>query len=159
MLPLHTLGSWTLTKICSVILTPLQKREGNILNCTRWWSGRLEEISWWGPTCWHACCYLHFENWQIIEKNQHVKSLRGSRLESQRKPRLWRRPGAPSLVTECSRTVIKQVLCVLLGWCHSSTPYSGPPAHPFPQWGWLCNCKNYQKLICLCAFWSLGEQT
>lgn len=35
MLPLHTLGSWTLTKICSVILTPLQKREGNILNCTR----------------------------------------------------------------------------------------------------------------------------
>lgn len=96
------------------------------MNCTHLWSGRLEEISWWVPKWWHACFYLHFENWQIIEKNKHMKFLRGSKLKSQRNlahggilvPKVWWQ-NVLELYTSLAMT--KWVLCLLgLGRATSS---------------------------------------
>lgn len=103
ILPLHTLGSWKLTKICSVILTPLKKgREHIELHSLMVWVLGRNQLS----TKVMTCMFL-FAFWKLTDnwKESSYEIFHREQAEKPEEPCLWRHPRSQSLVKECSRTV------------------------------------------------------
>lgn len=144
------------------------------MNGIHLWSGCLEEISWWVPKWWHACFYLHVENWQIIERNQRMQFLKGSQLKSQRnlayKGILVSKVCLQNVLetynflvtitwTHCLLGTMK-TLAWLSSWCNNALLYSERLTHSFLWLQLLQNCRdltqeiirNYNPSWCLLGY-------